>query len=868
VFLLAAPAGLAAVPPITTNSPAVPPAAVIDPELLDLASRAVIARATDFFLNRAATNYMGLVVEPCRQRSIRKAYKARYRKEVIDYPIYKEEWDYEEVMVAAGGESVSDRKLVKVKRPIPGSVRRTLIRTEKRERLVDDPNGDIVKDYPEENYPELWQRTYLGQNALALYALLECGISEDEPLIRKMVETLDNFLMNMGLPDTTWDLAWLTCAYSRLSDRSFQKRQTDLVVKLLEGQITDGPARGLWGPVCINTTLLSSMLAYEQELSTTLSKRRELLQRAPNSEKLQNMVNEADVSLAGFMENYRAVTQQGLRFEEVTKVWDVPQHMHFEPLRLIGLPYYFYNQALADIESTALALFAAREAASRGFLPDELQRPRTPAGPILPPEKTGAVLARAAAAIGALESAEGLWDEGAIHEPIERMSPLGFRQLKKEDILKLSSERTFASTAQACTAMFDAGTAVGMEKLLGRYRNNVVAGQKAQRQLADAWLEKGTDAGSMPTGRYLSPYDFIFALRNVECALNGLLEDRNDLRKRLAFRVLKLQDLEGSWGKGWTPWQSPSLFWYENETVCKPAFERERASTPSLQKQTYDTNWYWRRRYIYAGRHYDSLDADVVCTAYAMLFLENGLRGPAAGFIKQNDQSVPPQLLNTSVSHLGKKDGASVSVSSVTSTTTAATWKMLPVLFMDSRTTLSDPTLRTVVGSYLKGPGTLAVEIADPAGGEASATALASLLQGGAVRELPDSTAFLARYQGARPRLRGLFAPDNRLAAVFLPASEIQGAYLLLREKVEDKFLNRKYPVSAVSADRAVARVAALHTLDESIRAALAPPEAPVEETVKPLPQKPEPEAPKPEDLSIPKPPPADVKKPRDDEQW
>jgi hypothetical protein len=52
VFLLAAPAGLAAVPPITTNSPAVPPAAVIDPELLDLASRAVIARATDFFLNR------------------------------------------------------------------------------------------------------------------------------------------------------------------------------------------------------------------------------------------------------------------------------------------------------------------------------------------------------------------------------------------------------------------------------------------------------------------------------------------------------------------------------------------------------------------------------------------------------------------------------------------------------------------------------------------------------------------------------------------------------------------------------------------------------------------------------------------------
>lgn len=644
--ILATSASRSAVPPLTTNAPAVPPAALIDADALEQASRASLACAADFLLARAATNYMGLAVEPVRQRSVRNAYKQTFRKETYDYPIYEDVWEYEDVMVATQGSSAENRKLVKTRRQIPGTLKRKLIRTEKRERLVLDPKGSIVRENPAENYPEVWQRAFLGQNALALFALLKSGVSENDPVVKKMIESLDDILIRFGPPDTTWDVAWLTCAFSHLKGQEFRQHQSDLVVKLLEGQITDGQARGLWGPICINTTLLSSMLAYEQELAKELAKRRELLLRAPESKKLSAKVDEADITLRKFIAGYKTVGQQALRFEEVTRGWTVPQDINFEPLVVVGLPYYFYNQAVADVECTAVALLAVGEAARKGLLPEELKRPVTASGPILPPEKTSAILARAATALAALQARDGTWNEGSVHQPITRLQPLGFRQLKKEEILKLPSERTFASTAQACASLFDIGTAVGMDNLLARFRANVTAGQAAQRQMAEAYLDgAGSETNRMPIGRYLAPYDYILSLRNVERAVNGPAEEREDLKQRLAFRVLKLQDSKGCWGKGFVPSQSPALFWHDDEVVCKPAYEREIAAIPKEKRQPYNTDWYWRRGHSRSERNGYSLDADVVATAYAMLFLESSLRKPAAGQMKTTDLSLQPQLL-------------------------------------------------------------------------------------------------------------------------------------------------------------------------------------------------------------------------------
>jgi hypothetical protein len=275
-----------------------------------------------------------------------------------------------------------------------------------------------------------------------------------------------------------------------------------------------------------------------------------------------------------------------------------------------------------------------------------LKRPLTASGPILPPEKTSAILARAATALAALQARDGTWNEGSVHQPITRLQPLGFRQLKKEEVLKLPSERTFASTAQACAALLHIGTAVGMDTLLARFRANAMAGQAAQREMAETYLDgAGTGTNSMLIGRYLAPYDFIFCLQDVERALGGPVTDRGDLKQRLVFRVLKLQDSKGCWGKGFVPSQSPALFWHDDEIVCKPAYEREIAAIPKEKRQPYNSEWYWRRAHSRSERNGYSLDADVVATAYAMLFLESSLPKPVAGSAKTTDVSPQSQPL-------------------------------------------------------------------------------------------------------------------------------------------------------------------------------------------------------------------------------
>ena len=67
-------------------------------------------------------------------------------------------------------------------------------------------------------------------------------------------QRLADYLDAYGLPDRTWDLAWLTVAFANLPQTvELNKTLTERMVrKLLLGQVTEGPGAGLWGPVAIN----------------------------------------------------------------------------------------------------------------------------------------------------------------------------------------------------------------------------------------------------------------------------------------------------------------------------------------------------------------------------------------------------------------------------------------------------------------------------------------------------------------------------------------------------------------------------------------------------------------------------------------
>ncbi|MCX7590203.1 MAG: hypothetical protein N2255_01105, partial [Kiritimatiellae bacterium] len=447
---------------LDASLPPVPPPDHIEVGVLREAAWAAIACGADYLRTLAATNYQGLVVEPSVKRWVRKAYTRRYREETYDHPIYEEKWEYEEVLVPKQGSMGEHRELVKIRRPIPGSVKRVLVGTEKRTRLVDDPNGPIVREYPEEIHPEVWQRTFLGQNAMALYAMRRAGIPEEDPVVSRLADFLNDALNRFALPDLTWDVAWLTAAFSHLRGERFRQNRDALVRKLLGGQIVDGPSRGLWGSVCIDLPLLSAMVPYEQELAKELKKREAMLAEKPDSKTLQKRVKEADGALADFIRLYREVTQHGLRFEDCMTHWRVPESISADPLVICGLPYHALREAVADLENTALALYALRVAAEQGCLPESLERPKTPVGaPILPPEKVSAILARTMSALAGLQNRDGNFAEGNIHQPITRMEPLGLGQLKKDEVLKLPSPVTDLATVQGAAAVFDIGYLVG-----------------------------------------------------------------------------------------------------------------------------------------------------------------------------------------------------------------------------------------------------------------------------------------------------------------------------------------------------------------------------------------------------------------------
>lgn len=91
------------------------------------------------------------------------------------------------------------------------------------------------------------------------------------------------------MPDTTWDLAWLTAAFATMPTNRFGTATEMLASKLMDGQILDGTARGLWGPTCINTPLLADMATKLQRLAAAIPEaRKRAASGSPDAIRMQN----------------------------------------------------------------------------------------------------------------------------------------------------------------------------------------------------------------------------------------------------------------------------------------------------------------------------------------------------------------------------------------------------------------------------------------------------------------------------------------------------------------------------------------------------------------------------------------------------
>jgi hypothetical protein len=354
----------------------------------------------------AEGNDTGLAYPPAMKRKVIGTKSIPARRITVQEPIYEAEYAQVEQLVpeTSAGQPTGGF----VRRKVNVVVRRKLVGTESRSRLVPDPNGTETAEVNEygPGGPDIYSGNAFGLNAMALFVLIRAGHPHHEAAER-LAQSLADKLTAYGIPDTTFDVAWLAAAFTALGkDSRHAPWAEQLVSKLIDGQIREpGAPRGLWGPVCIHYPYFAKLFVVQgqlhQQLEVELPK---MLERAP-PQQAQALVAQGKKMRQAYLEfvkAYRAASSQGTRMMDITRQWLAdPQTW------LPGLPYFIYNRVIADVESTAVALFALAEAGKAGMLPAESHRVAIRGRKVHPPEKTAATLELTARALGTAIAEDG-----------------------------------------------------------------------------------------------------------------------------------------------------------------------------------------------------------------------------------------------------------------------------------------------------------------------------------------------------------------------------------------------------------------------------------------------------------------------------
>lgn len=612
-----------------------PPVTALDKATLIAAARASLAAGVEYLLGEGEDDYGGFILEPISNAFVAghasfKLVEVRYIKKMIEVPLYNYQYEDGYVLREVMGESQMDPKVlqrVKVKQ----LVGKKKVGSKMMERLVRDPNGPIVREEKRPTEPvfgDIWPSGYLGQNALVLLALLKCGVPPDNQVIASLTDALDSAVQNFGIPDATWDIAWMAAALSNHPGRRYQRTRDLLLNRLLDGQLTDGPSRGMWGPLCINYKLFAGLIPQEQSLVTVISERAAKMRANPKSKVARKRLDEAEIELDTFVMNRRLVCQQGFRFEMITDPMKMLGSGAAKSIMVPGLPIIIYHELLADLESTSLALYAIQEAAAHKHLPKMVVRPPGFKGRwAVAPDSMSAILARATKAITAAVDKKGFCNERNIHQKIDYFKNQEFMPEPDEGSIDMQSSTTMLSTAQAFAALADTCNAIGARRFMGRYSKQYALARRAQIETAEAFLAGGKT--KIPIGRALEPYDLILKFSKIASPVGKSRKPRHDLWSRIAFLLIKAQDDMGRWGADadieYTYSSSIEQWRAHRKEVDEKLAEEGNKRAIRRQKLRNRTTW---------NRLYRGTRPNFIKTAYSLIFLQSELGDSAKPLVQ------------------------------------------------------------------------------------------------------------------------------------------------------------------------------------------------------------------------------------------
>ena len=839
----------------------------IPDEALEGAARAALAHAAQRIVARlSAEESPGLLFEPIAQRQVVdwKSYEVRFRKVKKDIPRYEYETiavKEREVLRTIRDGSVVRIERVKVRTPVH---RRKQVGTETIEELQRDPNGDIVQTHRKPIYgpggPDIITPGLIGDNGMALHVLLQAGIDwKQVPAVEQLAYQLYQLVDIFGLPDHTWDLAWLTVGFAVCPGEDYKPVAEKLAHKLLMGQIRDGRLRGMWGPVCVNPGHLARLMTYEEELGEGISKCQKALsaeRSESRKERIQEELTRLESRRNALVEQFPLIARQGLRFGQITQSFGIKDKngQYGRDISVPGYPFSIYREVLADLESTALVLMALRVAYDNGVLPEKVVYPVKDDRdrPLVPDEPVATVLNRAAAAVVAGRKPDGTWDEMNVQQPT-RFGKVGGGLPRPRDLV---SRRTLLATLRGYAALSDVGAILGADPFSRRYGRILEDARSAALRAAEAYLKtdplpprpaKGKtsipDFEADGLGGLGRPFGAAAALGCVLRLHGSPLAAERDLYKRLAARLLAEQNADGWWGPAGArePHVSTSALadlWEDFQQSKAP----RRPGQPKRKGPTADTfPEYVRRRH---SAHW-MVDRQRLGTLYAMDLLLQGVRPVVGAYWELGERA-----------SLAAVEAAARAIARGRNFLPAfAVWPeagavAAPVLVVSGTGAVADipQGAREAVGTFLTGGGAVVV-VTDPLpGGQAfvkqvKEKLLADLgLTGGELtaedEPLKEALTRAAAAEGDdRPALRvkptlASASKDGKLAVVYLlvtprggltSLSPEQGGSLvavLVEDRASDDRLDRSFPIAlGAEGDLAEVRKQALADLKAAITA-------------------------------------------------
>lgn len=493
----------------------------VDPQALHDAATAAIRNGIATLMARqsAPGNPTGLVFPPV-SREVRLV-TVRLAWKDVEVPVF--DVKTEERLVPKFDEYGNPQGFVK--RQIVVQRVRTGTRTER--RLVPDPNGDVERQQKRIVYGEGAQawvpRGLVGLNGQALYVYARAGLASDRHAAMLAFE-LEQLVNQIGLPDTTWDLAWLAAglvAHNNPDRREFTQR---VLGRLIDGQIRErGDGQGLWGPVCIHYPMLAKGLEAEVLMANEVAAMRKQVEALPpaQSARGQAALDKLIDQQSALRRIMNDVSWQGRRMADAIRRYEIDDRW-----AMPGLPYDIYSYIVVDLDSTVAAAFALDQAQAAGVLPAQTVRTPFQRKPLAPPEATQPTIAAAAQAVVRVQKADGGWDPSNLLLPNKTF---GAANIGRGDI----------SVNGVMPALLNAQS----------LRSNLTGAA------ALVHLARATPARSPLVRSAIDKAD----PRMIECVTAWLDADPRDTRRRILYRgeVDKHEDLVESKGQlPVAPWQA------------------------------------------------------------------------------------------------------------------------------------------------------------------------------------------------------------------------------------------------------------------------------------------------------------------------